>query len=509
MNTKSDDQTFSSFMHVLKRRSRPAITAAVIVLLGMTVVVFSLPAVYESYATLLIQQSDITPEMLGGAGTKEFVEQRLQQTRDLVMNAENAGKLIKKYKLYSERGDKLSDDDKFALMNESVLIRPQVTGVVDPRSMRGADLTYAFDVAFQYDDPNVARDVAADIANQFTSAGATRTKAEAMRTSSFLKTESDRLASELRAQEARLAEFRQATGGGRPEDSEVNVRRASDLERDLARVDDDLRDARARRDLLATQLLDTPRDRAVIDQTGQQVLRGEDRLAVAQQELLAALARYSEDHPDVRRLRREIATLTAESSTGASSAPTNPAYLQLQSQINAADVAVSDLTNRRYTLSTEYSRLRSTIVQSPVSEKQYADLVRDYELVKKQYEEMRTRLAAAEITEKAAGGEAAETYVMINPARLPTQPIKPDRISLMFLAIVLAIAAGLGVASLLNTLDSTVRGSADVTALLGSAPLGHVPAMRTVVELRKQRVRDMALAGGVFATAAIILLLVN
>ena len=49
-----------------------------------------------------------------------------------------------------------------------------------------------------------------------------------------------------------------------------------------------------------------------IDQTGQSVLRGEDRLAAAQQELVAALARYSEDHPDVRRLRREIATLTSE-----------------------------------------------------------------------------------------------------------------------------------------------------------------------------------------------------
>lgn len=509
MNTKSDDQSFSSFMHVLKRRARPAVTAALTVLLGMTVVVFSLPAVYESYATLLIQQSDITPEMLGGAGTKEFVEQRLQQTRDLVMNAENAGALIKKYNLYSDQGGKLSDDDKFALMNESVLIRPQVTGVVDPRSMRGADLTYAFDVAFQYRDPTVARDVAADIASQFTSAGATRTKAEAERTSNFLKTESERLASVLRDHEAKLAEFRQATGGGRPEDSEGNQRRAGDLERDLSRVDDDLRDARARRDLLATQLLDTPRDRAVIDQTGQQVLRGEDRLAVAQQELLAALARYSEDHPDVRRLRREIATLTAESSTGAAAGPTNPAYLQLQSQINAADVAIRELTSRRYSLSSELSRLRGAIFQSPVHEKQYADLVRDYELIKNQYEQMRTRLAAAEITEKAAGAEAAETYVMINPARIPTQPIEPDRLALMFLAAVLAIAAGLGVASLLNTMDSTVRGSADVAELLGSAPMGLVPAMQSAVELRKQRVTDVALAGGVLATAAIILLLVN
>ena len=79
-----------------------------------------------------------------------------------MMNAENGRTLIKKYNLYAEHeGGKLSEDDKLSLLNESVLIRPQVTGVVDPRSMRGADLTYAFDVAFQHDDPTVARDVAA------------------------------------------------------------------------------------------------------------------------------------------------------------------------------------------------------------------------------------------------------------------------------------------------------------------------------------------------------------
>jgi polysaccharide biosynthesis transport protein len=507
---KTEEQSFASFVRVLKHRARPSLLAAAAVLLGMTVFVYSLPAVYESYATLLIQQSEITPEMLGGEATKEYVEQRLQKTRELVMSAENGRTLIKKYSLYAEHeGGKLSDDDKLSLLNESVVIRPQVTGVVDPRSMRGADLTYAFDVAFQHDDPTVARDVAAEIAGKFTSAGASRAKADAERASKFLQSESERLAAELRDRESKLADFRQKTGGGRPEDSRENLNRASDLEREISRVDDDLRDARARRDLLAIQLQDTPRDSAVLDQSGQLVIRGEDRLAAAQQELVAALARYSEDHPDVRRLRREIATLTAQTGGGTASAPTNPAYLQLQSQVNAADVAIRELTARRYSFSSELSRVRGAVFQSPVHEKQYADLMRDYELIKTQYEQMRTRLAATEITEKAAGAEAAESYVLINPARVPTQPVEPDRLSLMFLAFVLAIATGLGVASLLNALDSTVRGSSDVAVLLGAAPLGLVPPMRSAAELRKQRLNDLAIAGGVLATAGLALLLVN
>lgn len=505
---KTDDQTFAEYLHILRRRARPAAMAALAVLLGMTAVVFSLPAVYESYATLLIQQPEISPEVLGGATAKEYVEQRLQQTRQLVMTAENTEALIERFGLF-EDDEGTTLEEKISRFNESVVITPQVTGVVDPRSMRGAELTYAFSVAFHYGDPKIAKDVATALADQFTTMGSTRTKAEAEKTSSFMKAEADRLEAELRQREARIAEFLQAHGGGLPEDRAGNFNRARDLERDLARVDDDLRAARARKDLLDAQLAATPRDRPVLDATGQPVIRGEDRLAAAQQELVAALAKYSEDHPDVRRLRREIATLTSEVAGGVNSPPTNPIYQQMQTQVNAADLAVRDLTARRYDIASSLAQVKGAIYQSPVYAKQYADLVRDHELVKTQYEQMRTRQATAEITKKAAGAEAAETYVLINPAFLPTQPVEPDRIALMFLAFVLASAAGIGTTFILNAADTTIRGNADVALLLGAAPLGNIPVMRSAVELHQRRLNDLKLVGGMLAATAIVLFAVS
>ena len=70
--------------------------------------------------------------------------------------------------------------------------------------------------------------------------------------------------------------------------------------------------------------------------------------------------------------------------------------------------------------------------------------MRDYEVIKTQYEQMRAQQATAELQSKVAGSAAAETYVLINPARVPEDPVQPDRLALMFLGIVLAIAAGLG-----------------------------------------------------------------
>ena len=505
---KSDEQTFSSFLQSLKRHARSALVAAVVVLLGMTYFVFSMPAVYQATASLQIVQPDVQPETLGGTGDREYVEQRLQRARQRVLTAENIDKFISTHKLYPDDGEAQPPEQARARFNESIVVAPKVTGVIDPRSMRAGDLAYGFDVGFQDADPAVARDVANEVADLFIKLSAVQTQEDAERAIGFLRSQADQLETDLREREARLADFRRTHGGGLPENLEGNRLRAMNLERDLARVDDDLRAAKGRKELLEVQLSDTPPMRPVLDVTGQPIVRGEDRLAAAQQELVAALAKYSEDHPDVRRLRREIATLSAGMPSGAASIPNNPTYVQLQTQLNAADAAVRDLVSRRYDLSRQLSDLQSAIYDSPMYQKQYADLVRDYELVKTQYEGMRQRQAAAQVTEQAAGADASETYVLINPAALPESPVEPDRVSLMFLAVVLSIAAAIGVVALREATDSTIRGNGDVTALFGSAPLGNVPTMMTAVELRKKRFGELALVAGALAAAAVVLVAV-
>jgi uncharacterized protein involved in exopolysaccharide biosynthesis len=275
-------------------------------------------------------------------------------------------------------------------------------------------------------------------------------------------------------------------------------------ERDRATVESDLRAARARQELYTAQLRDTPRDAPVLDETGQVVLLGADRLAAAQQELVAARAKYSDDHPDVRRLKREIAQLSAEVSGDSASAPTNPAYIQLQAQANAAAVEVRELSARRAQLSSELSAALGAVSLSPRLEEQYTDLVRDYEVMKTQYEQMRGQQASAELRAKVAGSAAAETYVLINPARAPEDPVQPDRIALMFLGVVLSVAAGLATAFFLNSMDQTIRGSSDVVALTGSEPFAHIPIIQSRIEIQRRRVANFALATGVAIVLVIL-----
>jgi polysaccharide chain length determinant protein (PEP-CTERM system associated) len=505
---KADEQTFLEFLKILRKRVRPAAIAAFAVLLAMTCFVFLMPAVYESRATMLIEQLDLPAELAGGPGTRDYVEQRLQRTRQLVLTDENISNLIKRYGLYVSEGE-VPDETQIATFVKNVFITPQVTGVIDPRTMRSAELTYAFDVGFWDSDPKVSTDVANELASLFVASSVTRALEDAQRSIEFARSESERLAEELRLREGKLASFREKSPGGLPEDRVRNQDRAMSLERELATVDADLRAARARRDLLDAQLRDTARDAPSVDSSGQVVLGSADRLAVAKQELVAALARYSEDHPDVRRLRREIATLTTESAGTMQSPPTNPAYLQLESQVNSAAIEIRELSTHRGSISGQLYSLQGAVTLSPRLEEQYQELVRDYEVIKTQYEQMRAQQASAEMRSKAAGSTANETYVLINPARIPDQPVEPDRVALMFLAIVLSISAGIGTAFFLNAADTTVRGSSDVVALAGAQPFAHIPTMQNNTEVRRKRLVDFALAGGITLLAIVVFVIVN
>jgi polysaccharide chain length determinant protein (PEP-CTERM system associated) len=505
---KPDDQSISNLLHILKKRARPATIAAFAVLIAMTCFVFLLPAVYESKATLLIEHMDMPLELAGGAGSQEYVEQRLQRTKQRVLTDESVKALIEKHKVY-DISDATDLESLLEQFKENALVTPQVTGVIDPRSMRSAELTYAFDVSFLHSDPKVATDVANDLADLFVSSSAAQAKEDALRSIEFAKAEAERLAGELRQREAKLTAFRQANPGGLPEDRVRNQESAMALDREIAAIDTDLRAARARRDLLDAQLRDTPRDNPIISDSGQVVMGGADRLAAAQQELAAALAKYSEDHPDVRRLRREIATLSADIKSGASATPSNPAYLQLQSQVNAAGIEVRELSARRSSVSAELAKMQGEITLSPKLEEQYRELVRDYEVMKTQYEQMRSQQATAELKAKAANTSAAESYILINPAREPEDPVEPDRVALMFLALVMAIAAGVGTAFLLNVADTTIRGSADIVSIAGVQPFAHVPTLRNAIEARKRRMTDFALAGVITIVTVAVLYIVS
>ncbi len=201
--------------------------------------------------------------------------------------------------------------------------------------------------------------------------------------------------------------------------------------------------------------------------------------------------RYAADHPDRQRAERQVAMLEkdlaaasaaaeAQPAVAAAGAPNlaadNPAYVQIQASVAAtrADIEAIDAEQNR--LRAQMAGYQHDITVSPQIEKDYRELSRDYENSKLKYQELRSKAGEATVTRNLETDRKGERFTLIEPPLVPEDPVSPNRVLVTILGVFLSAALALGTAALLESLDGSVRGRRDLTALLGgSPPLAIIP----------------------------------
>jgi uncharacterized protein involved in exopolysaccharide biosynthesis len=235
------------------------------------------------------------------------------------------------------------------------------------------------------------------------------------------------------------------------------------------------------------------------------------QLAARQAELAAARDRYSELHPDVKRLQREVAALQVklkEASikpppSSSLAKPDNPAYIQLQARLEAT---LNDLRTYReieQRLRAKLTKYEQRLTETPQVEREYLALKRDYESTSAKYQEIRQKLISAKLGESLEKSTQGERFSVIEPAVLPQIPHSPNRLVIAFAGIVFSTAGGLGAAALAEALDQTVRGAKAVAELLQVPPLVVIPYIENRQDRRQKLVR-WALVGGSIVTVMVL-----
>lgn len=517
--------------------------AGMLVAFSAIYLAFYLPAVYESSATILIEQQEI-PEELVQTTITGYAEERLQMVRQRVLATPRVVEIIQAFGLYPDKRPAVPLEDLATLFRENTAVLPLSVDEAYVGRGRTANITYAFQLSFRYPEPDRVHEVAQELSRLWLAENDALRAESAARTARFLDTEVVRMEARLAESQARLAEFKERYTGTLPDDLLLNLRTQERLAEELTGVENALRATRERKDLLESELAETPRFRPVLSGSGEPVLGGADRLAMLQQELIVARGRYSENHPDVIRLRREIAALSDEPGSQASlaqqlrasleanrmelrtaqetfapdhpdvlrlqrtvtaletqlaeversgarqaSSPTqamNPPYLQLQTRIRTADAELQDLSRRRADLVSRLNDIDRRIAQSPQVEREFSALAREHDVLQDEYRNLRVKQSRAGLAESLEEGGTGERLTIIEPPFVPTSPVQPNRAALSFLGIVLAIAMGLGVASLAESGDTTVRGRRDVSTLLEMPPIAIIPFIENRADTRKR-----------------------
>jgi uncharacterized protein involved in exopolysaccharide biosynthesis len=241
------------------------------------------------------------------------------------------------------------------------------------------------------------------------------------------------------------------------------------------------------------------------------------QLHLLEQELSSARQTYTDEHPDVKSLRREIAALEDElrnpqpvpvTATAVAGAD-NPAYVNLQSQYEAANSEIRSLRAQRVQLLEKLEEYEWRLLQTPKVEQEYRRIVRDLENTTVLYQNIKAKQMTAEVAQELEKERKGEKFTLIDPAILPEEPISPNRPAIIFLSLVLALGAGVGSAAVAENLDTAVRGAKGVVAVLNTAPLAVIPYLASEADTSRERSRKQILLISIVAGIGIILLLIH
>jgi polysaccharide biosynthesis transport protein len=241
------------------------------------------------------------------------------------------------------------------------------------------------------------------------------------------------------------------------------------------------------------------------------------QLKEARDQLASAKEKYAPEHPDVVRLTRAVTELEKEVAAAPTSAtlrqgtkhPDNPAYIQVQGELDSVSVERESAVQLRDALRVKLEDYERRLAQSPAVERGYRELARDLDSAQLKYEEIRSKQTESQVSENLEMEHKGERFTMIEPPLPPEKPISPPRFLMLVAGFVLSLGGGVGAILMRDKLDASVRGVQDMRALLMVPPLAAIPRIVTQAEKRKHRRAVRYGWAGALASVSTLLVVVH
>ncbi len=513
-----EHRTPHDYLAIVKRRKAHLIIPSMVVAVIGLAAIFSLPPTYTSQATILIEEQEVPREFVTST-ISSFAAQQIQVISQRVLTAESIGRIADKYGLYTDEDHPTRPPATqiAQAFRNSMHLELVSADVIDPRSGRAQQATIAFTLAFDHGSPSTAQKVTNELVTLFLDENLRNRTERAANTEAFLAAEARSLATELSTFEAELAEFKRANEGALPELQQFNLSSLDRATSELSDIDVRLKELAKRKLELSAELAQTDPSITLVSADGEPMLDDRTRLKMLEREHRHKSGVYSADHPDIKRLEREIETLdgTLSGSGGAATGPSidappdNPAYILLKSQFQSIAVEESALLDKREKVRVRIDELERRLSQAPAVERDYQALRRGYETTQAKYEEIRAKQREAALAESLEQERKGERFTLLEPPSLPLMPSSPNRPVLTLAALVLAIGAGIGMVILKETSDSAIYGRRELTRVTGSPPFAVVTYIDNSDDVAKRKMLHRWMWYGAAAAVPVAILFFN
>jgi hypothetical protein len=169
-------------------------------------------------------------------------------------------------------------------------------------------------------------------------------------------------------------------------------------------------------------------------------------------------------------------------------------YQKLRISLAEAEANVASLRVRLGTQQSRLNEIRALANRTPQIEAELSQLNRDYDIIRKNYEQLVARRESASLGVKIDQSSPLAEFRIIEPPRAAPAPVFPNRLSLALLAALLAIAAGIGSALLRGRLRPVISTAKALRELSGRPVLGSVSQLMNPQALQARRSSALALA---------------
>jgi polysaccharide chain length determinant protein (PEP-CTERM system associated) len=505
-----------AYLAILKRRKKQFFIPVVVILILSAILARVLPSVYRSEATILIEQQEIPSELVRTTVTS-YAGERIKAIEQRVMTSGNLEKIIKKYGLYEEDREKTSMISLVSRMRSDISLEMVSAEVVDPRSGRPTTATIAFKLLFESSMAKMARNVTNELVSLYLNENLKQRERSAVETSDFLASEASKLNKMVKNFEKELAAFKEINYHNLPELQQLNLQMMERSDRELTETNQQIKNVEERIIYLKSELVQISPTSVAYTSTGQRIYSAEDRLKELQTQYVTLSTRYTDNHPSVKKVKEEIkalkAELKAESASREESITTlddNPAYIQLQTQLQAAELELRSLKTNQTKIEKKVKDYEGRLVQSPQVEREYKNLSRDYENALEKYREVKAKQLEAELSESLEREKKGERFTLIEPAEEPESPARPNRVAIFFIGFVFSFLGGIGHVALREGLDDTVHGIKGITDIAKTPPLAVIPNIKAKpvmlmnFSFGDKKIIILSLIAGVFLTLILI-----
>jgi uncharacterized protein involved in exopolysaccharide biosynthesis len=355
------------------------------------------PLKYEARATILLTAKNIPDEFVPDTTNSNILEQ-FEAIRGEVFSRDRLSELIVETGLY-----KKEQEDVTLSLLATRLGRELTVSPIDLRpAQRNAPSSVAFEVTMAGDDPELVATVVNTAVAELIDANVEYRSRQARITTDFMKREFDRADEALGEQQRKLAEFRAENRGALPEEQAASIAK-------LDRLEDQRRSAILRISDHESRLNSIQaRPTALTDSESLETLRARMR---------NARALYTDDHPTVQSLERQLAAMEASESgdhgTGA----------EFFEEISMAQKGIELEQMRLAQIDEEVSELEARLALTPKIAEDYDALVREEEILRENYTEYLRKLMDAELALSLESAQQGAQLTRVDTALPPTSPV--------------------------------------------------------------------------------------